>query len=244
MAVNINETFLQRFFSSHGRMNRQRFFTSILILMIPAMILGGIGFVSGEQGEKAPALYTLINQIITLFLIYPTTIIMIKRFHDLGYSAVVGIVISIIGNIGQVAIMFGLLSPSLFTILSFISFPFMVVALLFLLFKKGTVGENEYGQDPLGGKSFAEVYKFASAPAGKGSTAPVKNYTPGGDVDLSMDEDVASASEDKSSEADDAIISDGGLTLSEPAVAEKSPKSSASTKGDSAGSSKTFSLFE
>jgi uncharacterized membrane protein YhaH (DUF805 family) len=129
---------IEDFFSFKGRIRRSTFFIRMLILfIINFIILFGIGFmifILAMAGIAENAIMTLMFIIMIPIMLLFSALSIIqygKRLHDLNQSAilVVIILVSIIPYIGWV-----------------ISFIFG----LYLLLVDGTVGPNQYGEDPKG----------------------------------------------------------------------------------------------
>ena len=130
----------ENFFQWHGRLNRLRYLKRLLALTGIGVVLyiGMMVFIIFVGDNIMQMDESAANGIFGLFtlLCFPITVssymLMIRRLHDIGLSG-------------------------FFILLSFIpivSFGF----LLYILFKRGTEGDNSYGPDPLGA---------AAAPASK-----------------------------------------------------------------------------
>ena len=131
----------ENFFQWKGRLNRKRFLKRLLALTgmgILLYILMGIAIISSSGPAMQPNESTAIS-IFGLFslLSIPITVssylLMIRRLHDVGLSGY-------------------------FILLAFI--PVICLGLLlYLLFKKGTEGDNQYGSDPLGSTAAPDLYE-------------------------------------------------------------------------------------
>jgi len=122
------------FTSFDGRINRQKWWLGLIVLVIAEWIifaiigmLFGVGMMGGmdpENPEISPAAAVLMG-IIGLIFLYPALALYAKRWHDRGKSGWWTL-------IGLVPIIGGL---------------WILVELGFL---RGTEGPNQYGNDPLG----------------------------------------------------------------------------------------------
>ena len=127
----------ENFFRWDGRLNRKRYLKRLLTLMgigialyilmvIFAILSAGLAAVPDESlVESIFGTFTLLSLPITV----SSYMLMIRRLHDTGLSG-------------------------FFVLLSFV--PIISFGLLlYLLFKKGTEGDNQYGPDPLDGAASA-----------------------------------------------------------------------------------------
>jgi uncharacterized membrane protein YhaH (DUF805 family) len=142
------------FFNFKGRMNRLPYLgCSVVLLLINMIVMAGAIHINPMV------------EIINLFLIYPAIAITIKRFHDLTYPAWAVVLISVVSIILSFALY--AFSPALMyinglSVTASYLLVYLLVAVVFLMFgvwlvyvsyfKRGTVGKNEYGADPLNGK--------------------------------------------------------------------------------------------
>jgi len=116
---------LKNYFSYKGRIGRMTFAKSyfgVIAFYLLAVFI--IGFVSGIFGmtEKIINEVPLALGLVSLLLVsFP----IVKRFHDINTRA--------------------------FAILAFLIPLVNFIALIYLFFQKGTVGDNKFGSDPLGG---------------------------------------------------------------------------------------------
>jgi uncharacterized membrane protein YhaH (DUF805 family) len=158
--------FIGNFTGLDGRLNRQGWWISVIVLIIVAIVLNfilglimGGGMPSLEQmtdpafmagyAQKA-AWQSLIVGVITA---YPYIAISVKRRHDRnsnGYDAigliVVGLLYSLLQGLGVIS--------STNTVGMIIGVIFGIYAIYMLIqlgFLKGTAGPNNYGPDPLQG---------------------------------------------------------------------------------------------
>jgi len=116
------------FTSLEGRINRQRFWIGVLVLVVISVIASILDGILGTPrlgaSEMSPGT-GLISLIVSLILIWPSICLTGKRWHDRNKSAW-WILINIIPVIGW------------------------IWALVETGFLRGTAGANRYGADPLG----------------------------------------------------------------------------------------------
>jgi uncharacterized membrane protein YhaH (DUF805 family) len=113
-------------FSMKGRCNRAMYFWTVTVILALLVVLGfTIGKTGGDQGVAAG-----LGLLVTIFVTITGNVILafqaVKRLHDLD-------------------------RPGFHYWLCFIPFYNFYLGLI-LLFKKGTVGINKYGPDPLAGR--------------------------------------------------------------------------------------------
>lgn len=149
----VQETFFERFFSLEGRMNRKRYFFSILIIFVISFFGGAIdGFVQGAQGRASSAdeyQASIYLGVFVLFMLYPNAVVIAKRLHDLGFKGIFAVVLVVLFNGMPLLDMFGMVNKEDYLVLNIATGIIGFIIGLFLLFKKGTVGQNQYGPDPL-----------------------------------------------------------------------------------------------
>jgi uncharacterized membrane protein YhaH (DUF805 family) len=131
--------------SFEGRISRKTFWIAIAVLI--AAELAGYLIAQALQGDRLSA-------IVDLAFVYPEFAIAAKRAHDrdlpiwilvvfFGGGAVLDLltVLELSGGIDQ---------PSLMSLMIAVPFTVLLVALLIELgFRRGTVGPNQYGPDPV-----------------------------------------------------------------------------------------------
>jgi uncharacterized membrane protein YhaH (DUF805 family) len=159
---------LSNFMGFDGRINRQKWWISIIILAVVGFILSWIlGMVFGTGVVmNAAALATdpaalasyiqkaaWVGVITSIILAYPYLAISIKRRHDRnnnGYDVMgliaLGIIFNLLTALGVVTSVGGIGQ-----IIGVILGIYAIYALVVLGFLKGTPGANQYGPDPLGG---------------------------------------------------------------------------------------------
>jgi uncharacterized membrane protein YhaH (DUF805 family) len=133
------------FSSFEGRISRQTFWIGVAILVVAE--LAAYLIAEALQGDRLSA-------IIDLAFIYPEFAVGVKRIHDrdlpvwilivfFGGEAVLDLltVLELAGSMDQ---------PSLLSLAIAVPFTVLLVALLIELgFRRGTVGPNQYGPDPV-----------------------------------------------------------------------------------------------
>ncbi len=119
-------TIKEKFFSIEGRLNRWRYFTRGIWLIVPSMILAFmfLGSSSNGQMQSNESIGLMVVLILyELIAIVPSVMLGIRRLHDLNLSGWFWLIFLV----PYVNIIFG----------------------LYILFAPGTVGPNKYGADPL-----------------------------------------------------------------------------------------------
>lgn len=127
-----NKTIMQLLFSAKGRLNRQKLIVSLFlwaIVVFGMMIISSIFSTMACDPEASSIITVLmglswfIYLVLSIACVYSTIVLQIKRWHDLDKSG-------------------------WFFLLGFI--PIVgVVCGVYLLFIKGTDGDNRFGKDPL-----------------------------------------------------------------------------------------------
>lgn len=146
-----------------GRLNRQRWWISVIILAIVGFIifwiLGaifGVGLMMTPTTDPA-AMQGYVQKVgwvgvvVAIILAYPQLAIGIKRRHDRnnnGYDVVGFVVIDIIVNLLNGL---GITVGPLAGVLGLVILVYGIYLLVVLGFLKGTAGSNNYGADPLQG---------------------------------------------------------------------------------------------
>jgi uncharacterized membrane protein YhaH (DUF805 family) len=143
-------------FSFHGRINRAKYWLTMLIYTGVGMLLGLIGFVTG-QGMG----YQLVSGLVELVIFVSSLAVALKRLHDRDKSAWWLLFFYIApGVLAFVAVFFGLTSSAImgepsdwaslwFRICLIAAFAIGVWAFVEFGCLRGTVGYNRYGPDPL-----------------------------------------------------------------------------------------------
>ena len=142
-----------------GRINRFRFiwypFGLSLILSIPSLILLSIyGIVAMATGKILPIFSYILFALQIVGQVYWISFA-IRRLQDLNRSGwfILPIVLPII--LGLIMTPMQILKSGFFNILWFINF----ILAIYLVFFKGTKGDNKYGPDPLDYPEYEEYLK-------------------------------------------------------------------------------------
>lgn len=160
-------TLKQLLFSPQGRINRQKYILTqictITAFYIAEFICGfTYGFISPFESLQSNLLIFLevfMFYAIPAIYIYISIILIIKRFHDInksGWYSILFILIIAIDIANEFHKAFGYsysqLNENFEMLFALFLFAIIIPALyysLILIFKKGTKGENRFGQDPL-----------------------------------------------------------------------------------------------
>ena len=132
----------------HGRITRQWFWIGLGVLIVFELVAGQIA--RQIQGEQLVSL-------VGLALDYPEFALAVKRANDRNLSvwavATFFIVDGLSGLLGLMSSN-GEVGPDtpLASVLAYLGFAVLVVLIAELGFRRGTVGPNRFGPDPLGGK--------------------------------------------------------------------------------------------
>lgn len=133
------------FTSIDGRISRQPFWIAVLCLLVPELIAH---FTIGDRWSS----------IVSLLLAYPSLAVLAKRGHDRNVPTWVPGVFIAGSVILDLLVLFDLIGPLTkpSTLFYVIGVPVGIMGLILLIdfgFRRGTVGENRYGPDPLAGTS-------------------------------------------------------------------------------------------
>lgn len=138
--------YIQRnFFNAEGRLNRLNFLKLLVILIVTSFILIALTFRIFPD-EEYPNLNIFLVYSILITIAVMLYFLEVRRLHDLGYGE----------DLAKGSVMIFLhqlfiLNYNKFaeTVFSDIIYIIFFGTLLFLLFKPGIQGENQYGADPL-----------------------------------------------------------------------------------------------
>jgi uncharacterized membrane protein YhaH (DUF805 family) len=119
--MNFNLDWKYLFTSFDGRINRQPFWTGIIVLFVANIVLAIIG---GILGAILPILSTLVS-IVSLVLIYPALALYAKRWHDRSKSG-------------------------WWTLIMLIPLLGLIYAIYEIGIQEGVPEANQYGPNPLG----------------------------------------------------------------------------------------------
>jgi uncharacterized membrane protein YhaH (DUF805 family) len=132
-------------FSFNGRTNRAKYWLFVLVAIGVALVCAALYFLLGSVG-------VIIAVILYLALLYSGLAVGAKRLHDRDKSAwwllVFYLVPGILSGVGQ-----ALESSSVALILSLASLAISIWAFVELGCLRGTEGANQYGPDPLAGRT-------------------------------------------------------------------------------------------
>ena len=139
-----------KWYWTDGRLNRKSYLCAALILLasmalVSALVLLCLYFAESLREMNFVFLPTLI--LVGGFCLYLNYVLVSKRFHDLGISAWATFAFPLLGILSQVTS-----GTDFFTLtdaVSLIASLTSIVLSLTLFFKKGQVGANIYGADPL-----------------------------------------------------------------------------------------------
>jgi uncharacterized membrane protein YhaH (DUF805 family) len=128
--------------SIEGRINRKPFWIALLCLSVPELV---VHFAMGERWSS----------IVSLILAYPEFAVFAKRGHDRNVPTWVAGVFIAGGTVLNILVLLDLAGPMVNpnTLFYVIGVPLGIMALILLIdfgFRRGTVGPNRYGPDPLG----------------------------------------------------------------------------------------------
>jgi uncharacterized membrane protein YhaH (DUF805 family) len=142
---------LQNYGNFNGRASRQEYWTFAIISFCISLILGLLGLFNNIVGSM------FLSQIYNLLVLIPSLSIITRRLHDIDKSGWWAIYLTIPAIISMVLIILISVSGDIYnttaivipvSILLGLVFYGSIIWLLILLCKKGTIGENKYGQDP------------------------------------------------------------------------------------------------
>jgi uncharacterized membrane protein YhaH (DUF805 family) len=141
--------------SFEGRINRAKYWAATIILIIIVLvIMFGVGFALGMSMNPEDHTFKLIVLVCQLIFLYPSAAVMVKRLHDRnrpGWFAVF--------MLGPVAIKaatdaFGITGDmehlnGIDHLLNFLTLGVGIWFFIELGCLRGTIGDNQYGPDPL-----------------------------------------------------------------------------------------------
>ena len=142
------EYFQKNFLTAEGRLNRWKYFKLVLILGVIqlAMLLTIELIFSDEWGNVSPFIENLIT-VISVAVLLPYYFLTVQRVHDFNQDDTLA---KFDAAISFYLIVFTPEEPLLWSTQDFIICFVGAVLSLYILFKPGTRGENQYGADPLG----------------------------------------------------------------------------------------------
>jgi len=140
------------YMSTEGRIGRQSWWIGYVVIVVIVLVISMI--VSGLFGPLSIAT-RLINLIITLAIAYPAYALSAKRFQDRNKSGALAAILVGIAILLALLQLFGLtgnpVNPNALGIV--LNLALVVVGIWFLVelgILRGTIGENQYGPDPVG----------------------------------------------------------------------------------------------
>lgn len=122
-------------FSTKGRMGRKKFMLSFIAMVICLLIIMFLVYVAAHSGSGMLVAIAIIA--LALPLVFFSISIHVRRLHDLNKSGWWFILIWMINSAGTRMDDFN---------------PFDLISILIFIYmcaKRGTVGENQYGNDPI-----------------------------------------------------------------------------------------------
>jgi uncharacterized membrane protein YhaH (DUF805 family) len=151
----VGKDFARLFTSAEGRIPRLAYWIGFLIIFLVEIALRFLLDVPLASTPADPLSIRALSFVVDAVLLYPTAIIMVKRFHDrdrsgqlIGWFVVPYSVImltDLLGMSGDPDHM-GVVETLLRIATAVITLAFMVE----LGFRRGTPGDNQYGPDPIG----------------------------------------------------------------------------------------------
>jgi uncharacterized membrane protein YhaH (DUF805 family) len=142
----------QVYYSFTGRLNRQRFlFYWVGLNIVVRALTIGFDFITNNIVIVNIVVFSLIvvlSYLLAIGVLYCQCSLMVKRYHDMNKKWIYGLVIVILTFIIQTIIenIYSWVQSEWIYLLSFL--PILLV-LMELFFRKGTVWDNKYGKDPL-----------------------------------------------------------------------------------------------
>ena len=143
--------FSHLYLSTEGRIGRQSFWighlilaaVGIVIMLTISAVLGPFSFVT-----------LLINFLLALVIAYPAYAVAAKRFQDRNKNGILGTILIGLSVLSSLVNLIGLnnpASPGAFGMI--LGLAILAVAIWYLIdlgILRGTVGDNQYGPDPVG----------------------------------------------------------------------------------------------
>jgi uncharacterized membrane protein YhaH (DUF805 family) len=144
--------------SFDGRINRAKYWLATIILLILILvIMFGIGFALGMAMDPEDFKLKAVIFVFQLITLYPSAAVMVKRLHDRnrpGYFAAFMLGPIILKSATDLLGLTGDLehANALDYLLMLATFGVAVWFFIELGCLRGTIGDNQYGPDPLAGK--------------------------------------------------------------------------------------------
>jgi uncharacterized membrane protein YhaH (DUF805 family) len=148
IAAEVEMDWVYLFTAVHGRITRQWFWIGFAVLIVVEFVAGQIA--QQIQGDK-------LGSLVGLALDYPEFAVAVKRANDRNLSVwAVASFFIVDGFSGLLSLISpkGALDPTnpIASVLGYVQLALLVVLIADLGFRRGTVGPNRFGPDPLGGK--------------------------------------------------------------------------------------------
>jgi uncharacterized membrane protein YhaH (DUF805 family) len=141
------EDFLEFMFGASGRINRAKYWLSLLKLNIAGLLAAVVLFTAA--GLAAPLFVIMVIIVFVPWLLWGFAI-HTERLHDRDNSAWWLVIFCLVpGLLGQLAVVAGPAGPLLHHALALVGFALMVWGFVEIGCLRGTAGSNTYGPDPL-----------------------------------------------------------------------------------------------
>lgn len=140
------------YLSTEGRIGRQTFWIGHIILAVIGIVLM---LIVGALFGQFSFMTRLINFVFVIVVAYPAYAVSAKRFQDRGKPGKLGAILIGLSLFSTLLALVGLtgnpIAPNLFgTLLGFVTAAVAVWYLVELGILRGTIGDNQYGSDPVG----------------------------------------------------------------------------------------------
>jgi uncharacterized membrane protein YhaH (DUF805 family) len=147
----MNFDFNRLYLTAEGRIGRQEFWIGVIGLVVIGIVLGLLIWAIAGMESFAARLLTFIAQVV---LAYPGYCLMAKRFQDrdrAGSLAAIVVSISVlIGLVGLLGLTGTATDPNwLGALLGLVNLAIFIWIVIDLGILRGTVGDNQYGPDPV-----------------------------------------------------------------------------------------------
>lgn len=144
------EELFQFMFGASGRINRARYWRSVLIYIVAGMMTAVIMFTAAEIA--APLFIFLVVVVLIPWMVWGASFTT-ERLHDRNKSAwwlvVFYVMPSVLAQIGDLLPLMGTAGTLLEKALALAAFVLTIWGFIEIGFLRGTAGENSYGPDPL-----------------------------------------------------------------------------------------------
>ena len=134
----LHNLFVKNLFSFKGRVNRRDFILFNIVYLLIGIILDYLGYFTIYFFKFINEI-VITNNLITLIYLIPDIFIKIRRMHDINFSG------WILFKLLIAFLLLLMVSPFLSMLFYVI---FIMIIPIFLMFKKGTDGVNDYGEPP------------------------------------------------------------------------------------------------